>query len=89
MKKYKLGYKFKSEPISFSQQNVTEYANASGDQNPIHTNNEFASKTIFKETIAHGMMIGAFLGEILFLEYKDFLRVLLQNYFFSDLIQLP
>ena len=71
MKKYKLGYKFKSEPISFSQQNVTEYANASGDQNPIHTNNEFASKTIFKETIAHGMMIGAFLGEIIFLEYKD------------------
>ena len=71
MKKYKLGYKFKSEPISFSQQNVTEYANASGDQNPIHTNNEFASITIFYETIAHGMMIGAFLGEILFLEYKD------------------
>ena len=50
---------------------MTEYANASGDQNPIHINKEFASKTIFKETIAHGMMIGAFLGEIIFLEYKD------------------
>ena len=52
MKKYKLGYKFKSEPIKFSQQNVIEYANASGDQNPIHINKEFASKTIFKETFS-------------------------------------
>ncbi|MFL2767937.1 MAG: MaoC/PaaZ C-terminal domain-containing protein [Dehalococcoidia bacterium] len=71
MKKYNKGYKFKSDLIKFSQQNVSEYANASGDQNPIHINKEFASKTIFKETIAHGMMIGAFLGEIIFLEYED------------------
>ena len=71
MKKYNIGYKFKSDLIKFSQQNVSEYANASGDQNPIHINKEFASQTIFKETIAHGMMIGAFLGEIIFLEYED------------------
>ena len=71
MKKHNIGYTFKSELIKFSQQNVTEYADASGDQNPIHINKEFASKTMFKKTIAHGMMIGAFLGEIIFLEYED------------------
>jgi acyl dehydratase len=35
---------------------IKEYADASGDQNPIHINDEFATKVGLKGVIAHGML---------------------------------
>ena len=71
MNKYQKGYKTKSQAMTITQPKVISYAYSSGDINPIHINSEFAKKTMFKKTIAHGMMIGAFLGEMLFSEYGD------------------
>jgi len=71
MNKFTCGYKLKSIKNKIIQKNVNNYAKASGDLNPIHLDKLFAEKSIFKNTIAHGMMIGGILSEMLFAEYGD------------------
>ena len=71
MNKFTCGYKLKSIKNKIIQKNVNNYAKASGDLNPIHLDKLFAEKSIFKNTIAHGMMIGWILSEMLFAEYGD------------------
>ena len=71
MNKFSCGYKLKSIKNKIIQTNVNNYAKASGDLNPIHLDKSFAKKSIFKNTIAHGMMIGGILSEMLFDEYGD------------------
>ena len=71
MKKYTQGYMLKPQSMKVTQNDVIMYSEASGDKNPIHINQNFASKSMFKETIAHGMMIGAFLSEFLFNEFGN------------------
>ena len=70
MNKFSCGYILKSKKNKIIQSNVNNYAKASGDLNPIHLNESFAKKSIFKNTIAHGMMIGGILSEMLFAEYS-------------------
>lgn len=45
-------------PISFviTREMLVEYAHASGDQNPIHQNEEFAKAVGLPNVIAHGML---------------------------------
>lgn len=45
-----------STNFSFSQQDVADFARVTGDNNPVHLDEEFASKTIFKTRIMHGML---------------------------------
>ena len=45
-----------STKFSFSQQDVADFARVTGDNNPVHLDEEFASKTIFKTRIMHGML---------------------------------
>ena len=71
MNKFSSGYKLKSIKNKIRQSNVNNYAEASGDLNPIHLDELFAKKSIFKNTIAHGMMIGGILSEMLYEEYGD------------------
>jgi acyl dehydratase len=42
--------------FSFSQQDVIDFARVTGDNNPVHLDEEFASKTMFKTRIMHGML---------------------------------
>jgi 3-hydroxybutyryl-CoA dehydratase len=42
--------------FSFSQNDVINFANASGDFNPIHLEKEFGEQSIFKRTIIHGFL---------------------------------
>ncbi|MCK8517014.1 MaoC family dehydratase [Methylonatrum kenyense] len=64
------GYYFEDLEVGMSVQygrTVTEsdigaFAGVSGDFNPVHTNEEFASGTRFKGRIAHGMLMGAFIS---------------------------
>lgn len=49
---------------------IEKFADVSGDHNPIHLDDEFASKTRFGKRIAHGMLSGAFISAILGNEYK-------------------
>ena len=48
-----------------NQDDLVLYANASGDQNPIHINQNFAKKSGLPNVIAHGMLIMSYLGRLL------------------------
>jgi 3-hydroxybutyryl-CoA dehydratase len=48
-----------------TQDKINRYALAGGDGNPLHTDPEFAAQTMFGGTIAHGMLILAYLSEMM------------------------
>lgn len=50
---------------------VRNFAELSGDFNPIHLDDEFAKTTQFKQRIAHGMISGALISAVLGYELKD------------------
>ena len=50
---------------SITQEQVDAYAEAAGDFNPIHLDPEFAAQTRFGKRIAHGMLILAFVSEMM------------------------
>ena len=45
--------------IQITDKMVKQFAEMSGDTNPIHLDEEFAKTTRFKRRIAHGMILGA------------------------------
>lgn len=45
-----------SHKFSFNQKEVIDFARVTGDNNPVHLDEEFASKTIFKTRVMHGML---------------------------------
>lgn len=51
-----------------TEDTVTLFAAVSGDVNPVHLDAEFASTTLFKERIGHGMWTGAIVSAALALE---------------------
>ena len=48
-----------------TQAQLHRYADASGDHNPLHLDPDFAATTQFGGTIAHGMLVLAFVSEML------------------------
>ena len=48
-----------------TQERVEQYAEASGDFNPIHLDEMFAARSQFGGRIAHGMMIAATISEMM------------------------
>jgi 3-hydroxybutyryl-CoA dehydratase len=50
---------------TISQERLNAYAEASGDDNPLHLDAAFAAKTPFGGIIAHGMLTLAFIGEMM------------------------
>ncbi len=48
-----------------SQDGIARYADASGDDNPIHIDESFARTTPFGGTIAHGMLVLASISEMM------------------------
>jgi acyl dehydratase len=42
--------------FSFTKENVFQFAEVSGDKNPIHLDDDYASRTIFKRRIVHGFL---------------------------------
>jgi acyl dehydratase len=42
--------------FKFSQSEVLKFAELTGDNNPVHTDDTYASKTIFKRPVIHGML---------------------------------
>ncbi|MEX0800184.1 MAG: MaoC family dehydratase [Dehalococcoidia bacterium] len=48
-----------------TQEKIDRYAEASGDGNPLHTDPEYAASTPFGGTIAHGMLVLAYLSEMM------------------------
>ena len=59
-----------------TQEKINTYALAGGDGNPLHTDPAFAAKTQFEGTIAHGMLLLAYVSEMLTSAFgEDWLRV--------------
>ena len=54
---------------SVTQQRISHYAAASGDNNPLHIDEEFAATTQFGGTIAHGMMVFGYMSDALLQTY--------------------
>ncbi|MBL8182594.1 MAG: MaoC family dehydratase [Blastocatellia bacterium] len=50
---------------------IRQFADVSGDHNPIHLDEEFAAKTRFGKRIAHGMLSGAFISAVLGNEFRE------------------
>lgn len=51
----KVGDEFR-QPYQITDTDLQKFAEISGDFNPAHFNSDYASKTIFKNRIAHGMI---------------------------------
>ena len=47
------------------QEHINMYAEASGDRNPLHLSQEFASTTHFGQIVAHGMLVLAYVSEMM------------------------
>ena len=54
-----------------SQGKINLYAEAVGDFNPIHVDESFAKQTVFGGTIAHGMLILAYVSEMMTLAFGE------------------
>ncbi len=51
--------------VQVTDKMVHQFAEMSGDHNPIHLDDEYASKTRFGRRIAHGMIVGALISRAL------------------------
>jgi acyl dehydratase len=51
-----VGQELPALDLAFTRADLVAYANASGDQNPIHQNEEFAKSVGLPDVIAHGML---------------------------------
>lgn len=61
--KLEVGHHYTHE-VSFSQDDVKIFAELTEDTNPIHLDEEYASKTVFKRTIVHGYLSGAVFSKV-------------------------
>ena len=59
------GSELKPVVKELTQAKIDRYAGASGDGNPLHTDAQFAANTQFGGTIAHGMLLLAYLSEMM------------------------
>ena len=50
---------------AFTQEDFDRFAEVSGDNNPIHVDPEFSSRTRFGRTVAHGLLINTVLRGLL------------------------
>lgn len=58
----------KSVSVQVTDKMVHQFAEMSGDFNPVHMDDNFAKKTRFKQRIAHGMICGALISRDLAME---------------------
>jgi len=54
-----------SRSKTFTVEDVERFAEVSTDRNPIHLDEEYAAKTIFRQRIVHGMLVGSLFSGIL------------------------
>ncbi len=50
--------------VTYTQEQVVEFADASGDRNPIHLDAEFASRTPFGRPIVHGFLAASVFSKV-------------------------
>lgn len=57
------GQEYKHE-FQFSQEDVANFANVTGDKNPIHLDEGYAANTMFKKPIMHGFLGGSIFSKV-------------------------
>jgi len=50
--------------FSFTQNDVNKFAEVTGDKNPVHLDEEYAGKTMFKRRIIHGFLAGSVFSKV-------------------------
>jgi len=50
--------------FSYSQEQVAQFAEVTGDKNPLHLDKEYAATTIFKQPIMHGFLGGSVFSKV-------------------------
>jgi acyl dehydratase len=50
--------------FQFTQEEVTRFAEVTGDRNPVHTDAAYAATTMFKRPIMHGMLGAALFSKV-------------------------
>lgn len=50
---------------TIAESDIYLFAGITGDLNPFHVDEEYASKTFFKGRIAHGMLLGGFISTVI------------------------
>jgi acyl dehydratase len=50
--------------FQFSQQEVNQFAEVTGDKNPVHLNADYAATTMFKRPIMHGMLSASLFSKV-------------------------
>jgi acyl dehydratase len=58
-----VGQELPALDLAFTRADLVAYANASGDQNPIHQDEAFAKSVGLPDVIAHGMLTMALVGK--------------------------
>lgn len=66
--KIEKGHKYSKE-FSFSFEQVRQFAELSGDTNPIHLDRDYATGLGFEDTIVHGFLTGSVISRILGTEF--------------------
>lgn len=64
MDNYKIGQEAKIMK-SFSTSDIEYFAKMSGDENPVHLNQEYAENTIFKRKIVHGFLYSSLISAVI------------------------
>lgn len=65
VREFKQGDQLTGFSRGVTTERIAEYAEASGDHNPLHLDPEYAKTTQFGGVIAHGMLSMAFIGELM------------------------
>jgi 3-hydroxybutyryl-CoA dehydratase len=68
---YGVGDELPAITKALTQDEITRYAEASGDRNPLHIDAAFAATTQFGGTIAHGMLVLAYIVEMVATAFGD------------------
>ncbi|MFL2679708.1 MAG: MaoC family dehydratase [Alphaproteobacteria bacterium] len=48
-----------------TEKDIMDFSTLTGDTNPVHVNDDFAKKTIFKERIAHGFLSASLISTVI------------------------
>ena len=51
-----------------SEADIMAFADISGDRNPVHTDHDYASGTMFKQRISHGMLTASYISAVFGME---------------------